>query len=63
MKLYIEKWNYQYVDRDFSLCQAKDLLDHLENVLANEPFSVKSGQDMVEVKPQGSGFLSCLLLL
>ncbi|KAJ8774192.1 hypothetical protein K2173_009623 [Erythroxylum novogranatense] len=46
-------WNYQYADPDFGACQAKELLDHLENVLANEPVSVKSGQHLVEVKPQG----------
>ena len=43
MKLYTEMWNSQYVDRDFSSCQAKELLDNLESVLANEPFGVKSG--------------------
>ncbi|XP_072962761.1 alpha,alpha-trehalose-phosphate synthase [UDP-forming] 5 [Typha angustifolia] len=46
-------WHYQYADPDFGLCQAKELLDHLESVLANEPVSVKSGQHIVEVKPQG----------
>ncbi|KAH7687299.1 trehalose 6-phosphate synthase/phosphatase protein [Dioscorea alata] len=46
-------WRYQYADRDFGACQAKELLDHLESVLANEPVSVKSGQHIVEVKPQG----------
>jgi trehalose 6-phosphate synthase/phosphatase len=46
-------WNYQHADPDFGLCQAKELLDHLESVLANEPVSVKSGQHVVEVKPQG----------
>ncbi|KAK4259911.1 hypothetical protein QN277_006192 [Acacia crassicarpa] len=46
-------WNYQYADRDFGSCQAKELLDHLESVLANEPVSVKSGPHIVEVKPQG----------
>lgn len=46
-------WNYRFADRDFGSCQAKELLDHLESVLANEPVSVKSGQYMVEVKPQG----------
>ena len=45
-------WNYRYADRDFGSCQAKELLDHLENVLANEPVSVKSGRFCVEVKPQ-----------
>lgn len=46
-------WNYQYADPDFGSTQAKELLDHLESVLANEPVSVKSGQHIVEVKPQG----------
>lgn len=45
-------WNYQCADPDFGSCQAKELLDHLESVLANEPVSVKSGQHIVEVKPQ-----------
>jgi len=27
-------------------------LDHLENVLANDPVVVKRGQNIVEVKPQ-----------
>ncbi|KAL0357948.1 UNVERIFIED_CONTAM: putative alpha,alpha-trehalose-phosphate synthase [UDP-forming] 9 [Sesamum calycinum] len=31
---------------------AKELLDHLENVLANEPAVVRRGQHIVEVKPQ-----------
>lgn len=48
-------WNYQYADPDFGSCQAKELLDHLESVLANEPVSVKSGLHIVEVKPQVSG--------
>ncbi|QCE08583.1 alpha,alpha-trehalose-phosphate synthase [UDP-forming] 5 [Vigna unguiculata] len=46
-------WNYEYADRDFGSCQAKELLDHLESVLANEPVSVKSSPNIVEVKPQG----------
>ncbi|KAG2680307.1 hypothetical protein I3760_11G094300 [Carya illinoinensis] len=46
-------WNYQFADPDFGSCQAKELLDHLESVLTNEPVSVKSGQHIVEVKPQG----------
>ncbi|KAG6518033.1 probable alpha,alpha-trehalose-phosphate synthase [UDP-forming] 9 [Zingiber officinale] len=46
-------WHYQYADPDFGSCQAKELLDHLETVLANEPVVVKSGQHIVEVKPQG----------
>ncbi|WOL06547.1 putative alpha,alpha-trehalose-phosphate synthase [Canna indica] len=46
-------WHHQYADRDFGSCQAKELLDHLESVLANEPVVVKRGQHIVEVKPQG----------
>ncbi|GMH09204.1 hypothetical protein Nepgr_011044 [Nepenthes gracilis] len=46
-------WHYELADHDFGSCQAKELLDHLESVLANEPVSVKSGQHNVEVKPQG----------
>ncbi|KAL9268668.1 putative alpha,alpha-trehalose-phosphate synthase [UDP-forming] 11 [Drosera capensis] len=45
-------WHHQAADPDFGLCQAKELLDHLENVLANEPVVVKQGQHIVEVKPQ-----------
>ncbi|PHT30829.1 Alpha,alpha-trehalose-phosphate synthase [UDP-forming] 5 [Capsicum baccatum] len=41
-------WNYQYADPDFGSCQAKEILDHLESVLANEPVTVKSGHDIVE---------------
>ncbi|XP_072977803.1 alpha,alpha-trehalose-phosphate synthase [UDP-forming] 6-like [Typha angustifolia] len=46
-------WCYEDADPDFGSCQAKELLDHLESVLANEPVSVKSGPNYVEVKPQG----------
>lgn len=52
-------WNYQLADPDFGSCQAKELLDHLESVLANEPVTVKSGQHIVEVKPQVSIHVSC----
>ncbi|KAM3282954.1 hypothetical protein P3S67_026599 [Capsicum chacoense] len=50
-------WNYQYADPDFGSCQAKEILDHLESVIANEPVTVKSGHDIVEVKPQGSNMM------
>ncbi|KAK4485778.1 hypothetical protein RD792_008425 [Penstemon davidsonii] len=46
-------WHHQDADPDFGSCQAKELLDHLENVLANEPVVVRRGQHIVEVKPQG----------
>ncbi|KAB2633385.1 alpha,alpha-trehalose-phosphate synthase 10 [Pyrus ussuriensis x Pyrus communis] len=46
-------WHHLDADPDFGSCQAMELLDHLENVLANEPVVVKRGQHIVEVKPQG----------
>ncbi|XP_075492185.1 putative alpha,alpha-trehalose-phosphate synthase [UDP-forming] 11 [Primulina tabacum] len=46
-------WHHQEADPDFGTWQAKELLDHLENVLANDPVVVSSGQQIVEVKPQG----------
>ncbi|RRT45704.1 hypothetical protein B296_00050374 [Ensete ventricosum] len=48
-------WHHQYADHDYGSCQATELLDHLESVLANEPVVVKRGQHIVEVKPQGIG--------
>lgn len=45
-------WCYEDADPDFGSCQAKELLDHLESVLANEPVTVKGGSNYVEVKPQ-----------
>ncbi|CAO2832284.1 unnamed protein product [Amaranthus hypochondriacus] len=46
-------WHHRDADPGFGSCQSKELLDHLESVLANEPVTVKSGQYIVEVKPQG----------
>uniref|UniRef100_A0A2N9EGH8 alpha,alpha-trehalose-phosphate synthase (UDP-forming) n=1 Tax=Fagus sylvatica TaxID=28930 RepID=A0A2N9EGH8_FAGSY len=46
-------WHHRDADPGFGSCQAKEMLDHLESVLANEPVAVKSGQYIVEVKPQG----------
>jgi len=45
-------WHHQDADPDFGSCQAKELLSHLESVLANEPAVVTRGQHIVEVKPQ-----------
>jgi trehalose 6-phosphate synthase/phosphatase len=45
-------WHYQDADHDFGSCQAKELVSHLERVLANEPVVVKRGHQIVEVKPQ-----------
>ncbi|KAL8129698.1 hypothetical protein V2J09_018853 [Rumex salicifolius] len=46
-------WHHGAADPDFASCQSKELLDHLENVLANEPVVVKRSRHTVEVKPQG----------
>ncbi|XP_014509620.1 probable alpha,alpha-trehalose-phosphate synthase [UDP-forming] 11 [Vigna radiata var. radiata] len=46
-------WHHQEADPYFGSCQAKELLDHLESVLANESVVVTRGQHIVEVKPQG----------
>ncbi|ONK55399.1 uncharacterized protein A4U43_UnF3830 [Asparagus officinalis] len=46
-------WHHQDADPGFGSAQAKEMLEHLESVLANEPASVKPGQFIVEVKPQG----------
>ena len=56
-------WHHQDADPDFGSCQAKELMDHLENVLANEPAVVKRGQHIVEVKPQVRLSLSLSLSL
>uniref|UniRef100_A0A699GI91 Alpha,alpha-trehalose-phosphate synthase [UDP-forming] 6-like n=1 Tax=Tanacetum cinerariifolium TaxID=118510 RepID=A0A699GI91_TANCI len=37
-------WSYEDVDPDLGSCQAKELLDHLESVLVNEPVTVKEGR-------------------
>ena len=47
-------WHHRDADPGFGSSQAKEMLDHLESVLANEPVAVKSGQFIVEVKPQVS---------
>lgn len=52
-------WQYRDADPGFGSLQAKEMLEHLESVLANEPVAVKSGHYIVEVKPQVS--YSCLL--
>lgn len=51
-------WHYYNADPDFGSWQAMELLDHLENVLANEPVVVKKGQHIVEVKLQVHTYLS-----
>jgi len=56
-------WHHQDADPDFGSCQAKELLDHLESVLANEPAAVTRGQHIVEVKPQVFFKFLCLIFL
>lgn len=56
-------WCYEDADPDFGSCQAKELLDHLESVLANEPVTVKTDSNCVEVKPQVFYTLFHLILL
>ncbi|XP_028781763.1 probable alpha,alpha-trehalose-phosphate synthase [UDP-forming] 9 [Neltuma alba] len=46
-------WHHRDADLDFGSWQAKAMLDHLENVLSNDPVVVRKGQFIVEVKPQG----------
>jgi trehalose 6-phosphate synthase/phosphatase len=46
-------WHYGDADPDFGSTQAKELLDHMESVLANEPVEVVAGAGTVEIKPQG----------
>ncbi len=45
-------WHHRFADPDFGSWQAKELQNHLESVLANEPVTVKSGAQIVEVTPQ-----------
>lgn len=45
-------WHHQDADPDFGYWQANELLDHLKHVIAKEPAVVRSGKDIVEVKPQ-----------
>lgn len=46
-------WHYGDADPDLGTWQAKELLDHLEDVLSNLPIEVLGGQTIVEVKPLG----------
>jgi trehalose 6-phosphate synthase/phosphatase len=42
-------WHHRFADPDFGSWQAKEMQNHLESVLANEPVTVKSGAQIVEV--------------
>lgn len=66
MKLYTEATDGSYIEikesaivrhhqdayPGFGSSQEKEMLDQLENVLDNEPVTAKSGQFIVEMKPQ-----------
>lgn len=45
-------WHYKEADQDFGSQRAKELLDHLEGILTNDPVVVNKGQQIIEVKPQ-----------
>lgn len=47
-------WNYADADPEFGSLQAKELVDHLESVLANDPVEVTAVEGAVEVKAQGA---------
>jgi hypothetical protein len=40
-------WHYRDADPDFGSWQAKELLDHLEGVLSNEPIEVGGGSSFI----------------
>lgn len=46
-------WHYARINPGFAGIQAKELLNHLASVLANQPLEVVSGDAIVEVKPPG----------
>eukprot|EP00798_Chlamydomonas_sp_ICE-L_P015885 gene15885-22013_t len=46
-------WSYRDADPDFGSWQAKELLDHLEDVMSNKPIQIVRGNSCVEIKPQG----------
>ena len=48
-------WHYSRADPDLGSWQAKELLEHLDSVLASEAAYVEHGNKRVEVKPQGVG--------
>jgi len=46
-------WRYRDADKDFGNWQAKELLNHLEEILTNEPLETVAGHYIIEVKPSG----------
>ena len=46
-------WDYRDADPDFGQWQAKELMDHLESVLVNDPVDVFPGNGHVEIKAHG----------
>src|SRR5690606_11330879 len=46
-------WHYRLCDARFGRRQARDVIAHLNDVLANQPLEVLSGKMVVEVRVQG----------
>mmetsp|Transcript_23901 Transcript_23901/g.28921 ORF Transcript_23901/g.28921 Transcript_23901/m.28921 type:complete len:851 (-) Transcript_23901:232-2784(-) len=46
-------WHFHDADPDFGNWQAKELVTHLEDLLADQPVDISVGQFTVEVKPKG----------
>jgi trehalose 6-phosphate synthase/phosphatase len=46
-------WHYRAADPEFGAFQAKDLQQHLNEVLSNQPVEVLSGDHVIEVRPHG----------
>jgi trehalose 6-phosphate synthase/phosphatase len=46
-------WHYRAADPEYGPLQARELLLHLSEVLANQPVEVLAGEKVVEVRPHG----------
>ena len=46
-------WHYRAADPEFGAAQAGDLLLHLATLLSNAPAEVLTGDQVVEIRPQG----------
>ena len=47
-------WDYRDADPDFGAWQAKELMDHLESVLVNDPVDVSGGRATSRSSRRGS---------
>ena len=52
-KKFARLWRYSDADPDYGPLQAREMVDHLNNVLANFPVIVIKGKGYVEVRPEG----------